>query len=216
MAQAKRKNATKPSRLLARRTGNQLHKQALRRMEYIIDTLATYVVAEGWHESWESGSMPKRAADVVAYFRGLAAGGRFLAAKEAKALAFIADCGQSIDWIYDGDPRGMICRAAGNSPQAASLTKTFGAGEKAREVSSGLIDLEGGLRDLPRIARLAEEQLHRAIGELRCESGKYTEVPDYAAAELAIFAVSQVAQMAKDLESIYDRVYSEVAKANAA
>ena len=35
--------------------------------------------------------------------------------------AFIADCGQSLDWIFDGDPRGMICKAAGHSPQAASL-----------------------------------------------------------------------------------------------
>src|SRR5712675_2114880 len=53
MAQAKRKNTTKPSRLP--RTGTQIYKQALPRMEYIIATLATCVVADGWHESWESG-----------------------------------------------------------------------------------------------------------------------------------------------------------------
>jgi hypothetical protein len=69
MAQAKRKNTTKPSRPPAPRTGAQICKQALARMEYVIDTLATYVVADGWHESWESGPMPKRAADVMAYLR---------------------------------------------------------------------------------------------------------------------------------------------------
>jgi hypothetical protein len=185
-------------------------------MEYIIATLATYVVAEGWHESWEGGPMPKRAADVMAYFRAQAAGGRFLAAKEAEERAFIADCGQSWDWIFDGDVRGMICRTAGHSPQSASLTKTSGARERAREVSGALLDIESSLRDLPRMARLAEEQLHRAIGELAFDGSEFTEIPNYAKTELAIFAVSQVAQMAKDLEGLYDRIYSDAAEAHAA
>jgi len=51
--------------------------------------------------------------------------------------------------------------------------------------------------------------LHRAIGELHCDGRKYTEMPDYAKAELAILAVSQVAQMAKDFEGLYDRLYDE-------
>jgi hypothetical protein len=214
MAQAKRKNTTKPSRPPALRTSAQVYKQALARMEYIVDTLATCVVAEGWHESWESGPMPERAADVIAYLRKRAAGGRENAAQEAKVNAFIKDCGQSLDWIFDGDVRGMICKAAGHSPQSASLAKAPGACEKAREVSSGLADLEGDLRDLPRIARLAEEQLHRAIGELEFNGSEYTEIPHYAKTELAIFAVSQVAQMAKDLEGLYDRIYSEAAAAH--
>jgi hypothetical protein len=215
MAQAKRKNTTKPSRLRAPRTGAQIYKEALPRMEYVIATLATYVVAEGWHESWESGPMPKRAADVMTYFRARAAGARENAAQEAKVNAFIADCGQSWDWIFAGDVRGMICRAAGHSPQSASLTKTE-ADAKAREVSSALFDLEGDLRDLPRIARLANEQLHRAIGELAFDGSEYTEIPNYAKTELAIFAVSQVAQMAKDLEALYDRAFNKSAEAHAA
>jgi hypothetical protein len=79
-----------------------------------------------------------------------------------------------------------------------------------------LLEIDSSLRDLPRIARLADEQLHRAIGELGCAGREYTEVPDYAAAELAIFAVSQVAQMAKDLESLYDCICSEAAEARTA
>jgi hypothetical protein len=207
MAQAKRKNNTKPSRLPARQNGSHVYK----RMEYVITTLATYVVAEGWHESWESGPMPKRAADVMAYLRKRADGARENAAEEAKVNAFIKDCGQSWDWIFDGDARGMICRAAGNSPQSVS-----GAGEKAREVSSALLDLESNLCDLPRIARLAEEQLHRAIGELEFNGSEYTEIPNYAKTELAIFAVSQVEQMAKDLKGQFYRIYGEAAEAHAA
>ena len=82
--------------------------------------------------------------------------------------------------------------------------------------AKGFSEIESSLRDLPRIARLAEEQLHRAIGELHCEGGKYTEIPDYAEAELAIFAVSQVAQMAKDFERLYDRLYGKAAEAHTA
>jgi hypothetical protein len=126
MAQAKRKNTTKPSR-----TAPQLYKQALPRMEYIIATLATCFVAEGWHESWESGPMPKRAADVLAYFRAQAAGGRENAAQEAKVNAFIADCGQSLDWVFDGDVRGMICRLAKHSERAIDVAGPMSAAGKA-------------------------------------------------------------------------------------
>jgi hypothetical protein len=176
---AKRKNTTP-----APRPGAQICKQALPRMEYVIDTLATYVVADGWHESWESGPMPKRAADVMAYLRAQAAGKRENAAKEAEVNAFIKDCGQSWDWIFGGDVRGMICKAAaGTAAPEPRLGRAFS-------------EIESSLRDLPRIARLADEQLHRAIGELHLVDNKYTEMPDYATAELAIFAVSQVAQMA--------------------
>src|SRR5258705_13220864 len=52
--------------------------------------------------------------------------------------AFIADCGQSLDWLFSGDVRGLICKAAGNS----LLTAQFRVHEKAREISSGLSDME--------------------------------------------------------------------------
>ncbi len=90
------------------------------------------------------------------------------------------------------------------------------AGMAATPDGSAFLDIESSLRDLPRIARLAEEQLHRAIGELAFNGSEYTEIPNYAETELAIFAVSQVAQMAKDLEGLYDRIYSEAAEANTA
>jgi hypothetical protein len=81
-------------------------------------------------------------------------------------------------------------------------------------LAKGFSEIESSLRDLPRIARLAEEQLHWAIGELAFNGSEYTEIPNYAKTELAIFAVSQVAKMAKDLEGLYDRIYDEAAKAH--
>ena len=107
--------------------------------------------------------MPKRAADVMAYLRAQAAGKRSNADKEAKMLAFIADCGQSIDWIFDGDIGGMICKAAGNSPQSAglrSIADPLKAGlirEKAQEIASEISDLEDpvrGARNLAMAARM--------------------------------------------------------------
>jgi hypothetical protein len=149
MAQAKRKNITKPPPVASRRTGTQLYKQALPRMEYIIATLATRVVADGWHESWESGPMPKRAAQVMAYFRGRAAGMRENAALEANVNAFIADCGQSLDWIFDGDPCGLICYAASS--------KTMVARQKVEEIASEICELDSavlGARNLAVAARM--------------------------------------------------------------
>src|SRR6266480_2467081 len=132
MAQAKRKNTTKRSRLPARRgkpTG-QLYKEAIPRMEQIIATLGSCVVTEGWHESWESGFLPKLGADVLAYFRARADGARENAIEEAKVNAFVGHCGQSLDWIFGGDPRGLICKAAANSPQSAGLAKPTGTIDK--------------------------------------------------------------------------------------
>jgi hypothetical protein len=135
MAQAKRKNITKPSRRPAGQTPRRFYKLAnsrlaLRRMEHIIATLESCFVAEGWHEKWESGPMPKLAADVVSYLRARAAGARENATEESKVNAFVAECGQSLDWIYDGDIFHMICKAAGNSPQSAALPKPPGARDK--------------------------------------------------------------------------------------
>jgi hypothetical protein len=74
-------------------------------------------------------------------------------------------------------------------------------------------DMEPDVRDLARMARLAELQLHEAIGELPCKDGKYIETPDCAAAEPAIFAVSKMAEMAKQLEQTYDCLYADAARA---
>jgi hypothetical protein len=92
----------------------------------------------------------------------------------------------------------MSRRKAKSAPRAAATAAT--------PDRIALLEIESSLRDLRRIARLAEEQLHRAIGELAFNGSEYTEIPNYTETDLAIFAVSQVAQMAKDLEGLYDRL----------
>jgi len=111
-------------------------------MEQIIATLGSCFVTEGWHESWESGFLPKLGADVLAYFRARADGARENAIEEAKVNAFVGHCGQSLDWIFGGDPRGLICKAAANSPQSSGLPKPSGTRDKAQEVSHGLSEFE--------------------------------------------------------------------------
>jgi hypothetical protein len=129
MAQAKRKNITKPSRRPTRQTPAQLykllpHRRAFIRMQQIIAALEDCFVTEGWHESWKSGPMPELAADVLVYLRARADGARENATNEAKVIDFVGRCGQSLDWIFDGDPRGLICTAAGHSPQATTVRKS--------------------------------------------------------------------------------------------
>ncbi|WP_371423275.1 hypothetical protein [Tardiphaga sp.] len=72
--------------------------------------------------------------------------------------------------------------------------------------------LEPDLRDLARHTRLAVNQLHSAVGDLRCSGGEYIEVPNYEATDLAIFVVGQAADAAKNLEALYDRLWDDAAR----
>jgi hypothetical protein len=40
------------------------------------------------------------------------------------------------------------------------------------------LDLESEIRDLTRMALLADQQVFRAIGNLQCKNGRYVELPD--------------------------------------
>jgi hypothetical protein len=161
MAQAKRKNITKWSRRPAGETKiRRLHKAAdnrlaLRRMEHLIATLESCFVMDGWHEKWKSGPMPKLAVDAVSYLRARTAGARENAGEEAKLHAFVSNCGQSLDWLFGGDVRGLICKAASNSPQSASLSKPSETSAKAQELQGGLSDLETPLCQVRHLALAA-------------------------------------------------------------
>jgi hypothetical protein len=50
----------------------------------------------------------------------------------------------------------------------------------------------------------------------RLGGGEYTEQPKAEATELAVFAVSQMADMAKRFQELYFRLYSEAATAEVA
>jgi hypothetical protein len=58
--------------------------------------------------------------------------------------AFIADCGQSSDWIFGGDVRAMICRAAGAK---AMVTR-----QSVKEIASEISELESPVLDARNLA----------------------------------------------------------------
>jgi hypothetical protein len=69
-------------------------------------------------------------------------------------------------------------------PPTAALSKRRVA------FAGAFLELEPEIRDLTRAARLAQLQLHEAVGELRCDAhGNYIELPDKETVELATFAV---------------------------
>ncbi|MGY4509300.1 hypothetical protein [Bradyrhizobium sp. USDA 3650] len=60
-------------------------------------------------------------------------------------------------------------------------------------------DLESNVCDLTRMARLAQLQVHEAIGELKYEDGTCVEVPDTESVGLAMFAVSLLTEKVREL-----------------
>jgi hypothetical protein len=70
-------------------------------------------------------------------------------------------------------------------------------------------ELESEIADMTRMARLAEQQLWRALGNLACKDGKYIELPDAETTGLAVFAVQKMHDMAKELEAKYERLWHE-------
>jgi hypothetical protein len=93
-------------------------------------------------------------------------------------------------------------------PQLAAALAT----ERAH-FSEAFGKLEGEICDLAQMARLAELQLYEAVGELSFVGGKYTEPPKVEATGLAVFAVSQMAVMAKRLEEFYTHLHNEAVRA---
>jgi hypothetical protein len=79
----------------------------------------------------------------------------------------------------------------------------YNAAAASEHFSDAFSSLEGGVCDLTRMARLAELQMYEAVGALAIMDGEYTELPKREATELAIFAVSQMADMAKKLEELW-------------
>ena len=70
-------------------------------------------------------------------------------------------------------------------------------------------DLESEVTDLTRMARLAEIQVNKAIGQLSFVDGQYTEPPEAEATDLAVFAVSQMADMAKRFQELYYSAFKD-------
>jgi hypothetical protein len=87
------------------------HRAILARVEQILDLLRTCHVRDGWRLDEEGAERTLR------YFRHRADGGqdddRYHELRAANE--FLYRNGQSLDWVFVGDPRGMICNAAAQS-----------------------------------------------------------------------------------------------------
>ena len=83
---------------------------ALCRTEEAIGILRSSYVCKNWKLD------EARAARTLAYMRRLAAGRKENQVKWAAALAFLSDHDLSLDWIFRGNPGGMICGLASQSP----------------------------------------------------------------------------------------------------
>jgi hypothetical protein len=95
----------------------------LARAEQMIDVLRRCYVSEGWNLDEEAAERTLR------YFRRVAADPGLLALspgaddadEEWHALMmFFSDHGQCLDWIFRGDPRGLICAGAARSARGAA------------------------------------------------------------------------------------------------
>ncbi|MGL9621571.1 hypothetical protein QRQ56_26505 [Bradyrhizobium sp. U531] len=74
-------------------------------------------------------------------------------------------------------------------------------------------NLESNVCDLTRMARLAQLQVHEAIGELKYEDGTCVEVPDTESVGLAMFAVSLLTEKVRELEQEWYRLFNEAVEA---
>jgi hypothetical protein len=82
-------------------------------------------------------------------------------------------------------------------------------------MSINALDLETEIRDLTKLALLAEQQIGRAIGELRCnQDGQYVEFPDMKTTSLAVLVVEKLHDAAEELEAKFDRLFEQARQAS--
>jgi hypothetical protein len=89
-------------------------KEALRRLEQMVDFLRYHIVCDGFQMDEEAAER------ALQYFRRWAAEDQYEDLEEWEAtIDFLADHGQSLDWVLFGDPAAMICKCAAWSKRAA-------------------------------------------------------------------------------------------------
>jgi len=89
----------------------------LARAEEVVEVLRTRHVREGWN-------MDERAsARALEYFRTSAVNGLDDDELRRAAIEFLVSHGQSLDWVFCGNPIGMICGLATASQRASALVK---------------------------------------------------------------------------------------------
>ena len=92
---------------------------ALQRLERVVTVLRTSYICEGWKLDEE------RANNAIRHFRTVAATDRYGHEGPSdecfEVFRFLADHGQSLDWVLLGDIGGLICKAASASRAAGAV-----------------------------------------------------------------------------------------------
>ena len=83
------------------------------RAKQIVDVLGTCHVRDGWHFSFDRARAASFIASVAQFDEKDGECEHFHA-----VLSWMRDHGQSLDWIFDGDPLVMICRCAAEAVQS--------------------------------------------------------------------------------------------------
>lgn len=86
------------------------------RAKHMVEILRDRVVCDGWHEHFDR----ERAAEFLDAVRREDYSADNDSA-QATVTAWVNDHGQSFDWLYCGDPAGLLCNAAEQSPIAAAI-----------------------------------------------------------------------------------------------
>jgi hypothetical protein len=86
------------------------------RAEQIVEVLGDRFVCDGWHEHFNQ----QRASAFLDAARRVDYSADDDPAT-AMVLAWSREHGQSLDWLFDGDPVGLICSAAARSPNALAI-----------------------------------------------------------------------------------------------
>jgi hypothetical protein len=87
----------------------------LKRVEQVIGWLRDCHVCNGW-------AIDERGAErTLRYFRRMAKGGRDNMAEWGAVTDSLYHHGQSLDWIMDGNPVSLICKAAARSERVQEL-----------------------------------------------------------------------------------------------
>jgi hypothetical protein len=95
----------------------------VRRAEEVVDLLSTCYIREGWHDSFDKDRAAKFLQDVRLFD---------ISAEdvdhEEKIIVWVRDHGVSLDWLFEGDQRGMICGLAGyKAPRSTEPDPIFAA-----------------------------------------------------------------------------------------
>lgn len=139
---------------------------SLMRAEEVVELLRTCYIREGWKIDEE------RADRALAYCRKYAEDGSDPDEERVAAFDFFASHGQSLDWIFDGDHRSLICRLASYSSRANSCAdaelvsladQLVSAAAESRRLNSIVDAMDGERWDVPPPAalnvRAEDEQL---------------------------------------------------------